>query len=243
MKSVCVCVCSKCSLKFMSSCCVWCTMTCFESGSAWLMFCYFLPFVVFVLIFDCSSSHLSLSLRLQRQDGEDLAVKGVEEEVRTAGTAVPLSAIFPTTWATDLWPARFYHRNVTLKSQFPRRSECLFFSFFVTRQHDKAEVKYVVKRKSICLSDFFYCQFESAIQMWCYLEKRNSIVPGCVCASGKKGFSPDMKTTAAWCQINEKVSFCSFKQWAGPAQRHVYSCICCLKIKTQPEFKKTPEGR
>lgn len=59
------------------------------------MFCYFLPFVVFVLIFDCSSSHLSLSLRLQRQDGEDLAVKGVEEEVRTAGTAVPLSAIFP----------------------------------------------------------------------------------------------------------------------------------------------------
>lgn len=74
--------------------------------------------------------------------------------------------------------------------------------------------------------------------MWCYLEKINSIVPGCVSASGKKGFSPDMKTTATWCQINEKVSFCSFKQWAGPAQRHVYSCICCLKIKTQPEFKK-----
>lgn len=74
--------------------------------------------------------------------------------------------------------------------------------------------------------------------MWCYLEKINSIVPGCVCASGKKGFSPDMKTTATWCQINEKVSFCSFKQWAGPAQRHVYSCICCLKIKTQPELKK-----
>lgn len=62
---------------------------------------------------------------------------------------------FSTTWATDLWPARFYHRNVTLKSQFPRRSECLFLSFFVTRQHDKAEVKYVVKRKSLCLSDCF----------------------------------------------------------------------------------------
>lgn len=58
MKSVCVC--SKCSLKFVSLCCVWCTMTCFESRSAWLMFCYFLPFVVFALIFDCSSSHLCL---------------------------------------------------------------------------------------------------------------------------------------------------------------------------------------
>lgn len=79
--------------------------------------------------------------------------------------------------------------------------------------------------------------------MWCYLEKINSIVPGCVCASGKKGFSPDMKTTATWCQINEKVSFCSFKQWAGPVQRHVYSCICCLKIKTQPEFKKTKQKK
>lgn len=149
-----VCVCSKCSLKFVSLCCVWCTMTCFESRSAWLMFCYFLPFVVFALIFDCSSSHLSVSsspaTRRWRSGCQRCGGRG--ENRRDGGSFV---SHFSTTRATDLWPARFYHRNVTLKSQFPRRSECLFLSFFVTRQHDKAEVKYVVKRKSLCLSDCF----------------------------------------------------------------------------------------
>lgn len=69
-------------------------------------------------------------------------------------------------------------------------------------QHDKEAMNYVEKeedeegkkKQTVCLSDFFLflfffnCQFESAIQMWCYLEKIN-----CICLvvnqSGNKPIS------------------------------------------------------
>lgn len=101
----------------------------------------------------------SLSLPPQRQDSEDLAVKGVAEEVRSKVTVYPLSAI--------------------LLQQQPLPATRCDASVAVSKA-----IKVWIMQKNrgpgsqkICLSEFlfsfffyFTANFQSAILLWCYLE-------------------------------------------------------------------------
>lgn len=100
---------------------------------------------------------------------------------------------------------------------------------------------YSKRQKTICLSDFFYCQFESAIQVWCYSDKINRIFPAGDRYTRRNNFSLSWHENyhSLVLKGKEKVSFCSFTKVSESlwnSERWIFSktdsWIYCLKVKT-----------
>lgn len=144
-----------------------------KGKTSWLMFCYFLPLLCSpcfpLLIIPPPSLSLSLSVatRQWRSGRQRCGGRGDKQ----SGSSVGYLQLQLQPLICDLLSPsnEMWH----WKHSFQGNQGVFFFD--KVRNEKAAGGICIQRQKTICLSDFFYCQFESAIQVWCYLYKINRI--------------------------------------------------------------------